>query len=74
MAKKFKNYKKEWKEDDEVTLKKGAEWTRRVGVDFPDWMIKSLDQEANRIGITRQALIKTWISQKLDQMNQKEAV
>ena len=40
--------------------------TRRVNVDFPDWMIRALDQESRRLGITRQALIKLWIADRLD--------
>lgn len=39
---------------------------RRVNVDFPSWMITRLDQEARRRGVSRQALIKTWLSDKLD--------
>ncbi len=39
---------------------------KRVNVDFPEWMIESLDKEANRLGITRQALIKVWIADKLE--------
>ena len=38
---------------------------RRVNVDFPEWMIHSLDQEAERLGIPRQAVIKVWISERL---------
>jgi len=37
-----------------------------VNVDFPQWMVDTLDQEAQRLGIHRQAVIKTWIAQKLD--------
>ncbi len=39
---------------------------KRVNVDFPNWMVQSLDKEANRIGVTRQSLIKLWLSEKLD--------
>ncbi len=39
---------------------------RRVNVDFPVWMIASLDAEAARLGITRQAVIKMWIGERLD--------
>lgn len=39
---------------------------RRVNVDFPVWMVESLDREAERLGITRQAVIKTWIGERLD--------
>ena len=39
---------------------------RRVIVDFPVWMVRSLDREAKRLGITRQALIKVWIAERLE--------
>jgi len=39
---------------------------KRVNVDFPQWMVDGLDMEANRLGINRQAVIKTWIAEKLD--------
>jgi hypothetical protein len=32
----------------------------RVNVDFPVWIIDSLDKEANRIGVTRQSIIKKY--------------
>ena len=40
--------------------------TRRVSVDFPEWMINRLDQEAARLGVTRQSVIKFWISEKFN--------
>ncbi len=39
---------------------------RRVNVDFPVWMIRSLDKEAERLGVPRQSLIKVLIAQHLD--------
>ncbi|MDY6833386.1 MAG: CopG family antitoxin [Chloroflexota bacterium] len=39
---------------------------KRVNVDFPRWMIESLDQEAKRIGVPRPALIKLWIAERLE--------
>jgi hypothetical protein len=39
---------------------------RRVNVDFPEWMIESLDREARRLGVTRQAVIKIWIAERLE--------
>jgi len=38
---------------------------RRVNVDFPAWMIDSLDREAGRLGVTRQSIIKVWIAERL---------
>ena len=39
--------------------------SRRVNVDFPAWMIDSLDREAGRLGVTRQSIIKVWIAERL---------
>ena len=39
---------------------------KRVNVDFPVWMVEALDREARRVGIPRQAIIKTWLSEKLE--------
>jgi hypothetical protein len=39
--------------------------TRRVGIDFPAWMLAALDRQANRIGVTRQALIRMWIGERV---------
>jgi hypothetical protein len=40
---------------------------KRVNVDFPVWMVKSLDREAQRLGVTRQSLIKLWLADRLEQ-------
>ena len=39
---------------------------KRVNVDFPAWMIQSLDKEAHRLGVTRQSIIKMWLAEKLE--------
>ena len=41
------------------------EETKRVNIDFPTWMIKSLDKEARHIGVSRQAIIKIWLAERL---------
>ena len=38
---------------------------QRVNVDFPRWMLRLLDKEANRLGVPRQSIIKVWISERL---------
>jgi hypothetical protein len=40
---------------------------RRVNVDFPAWVVESLDREAKRLGVTRQSIIKVWIVERLEQ-------
>ncbi|MCP5042962.1 MAG: CopG family transcriptional regulator [bacterium] len=39
---------------------------RRVNVDFPIWMIHSLDKEAKRLGVPRQSIIKVWVAERLE--------
>jgi hypothetical protein len=41
---------------------------RRVNVDFPTWMIDSLDREAGRLGVTRQSIIKVWLAERLEKI------
>jgi hypothetical protein len=48
-----------------ATRRPGLE-QRRVNVDFPSWMIESLDREAQRLGVTRQSIIKVWIAERLE--------
>lgn len=38
---------------------------KRVSVDFPVWMVQQLDTVARQLGITRQSVIKVFISEKL---------
>ena len=38
---------------------------KRINVDFPAWVVDSLDREAARIGVTRQSIIKVWLVERL---------
>lgn len=38
---------------------------RRVNLDLPKWMINTLDKEAKRVGVTRQSIMKVWISERI---------
>jgi hypothetical protein len=38
---------------------------KRINIDFLTWMVQSLDREARYLGISRQAIIKMWIAEKL---------
>jgi hypothetical protein len=42
-------------------------------MDFPVWMIDSLDREAGRLGVSRQALIKVWIAERLKEQGHTAA-
>ncbi|MFH2063714.1 MAG: CopG family transcriptional regulator [Pseudomonadota bacterium] len=43
---------------------------KRVNVDFPQWMIQSLDKEAKRLGVPRQSIIKIWLAERLNKSPQ----
>ena len=47
------------------TIKRPNQAQKRVNVDFPTWMIESLDKEASRLGVTRQSIIKVWLAERL---------
>lgn len=39
---------------------------KRVNVDFPTWMVRSLDKKARHLGVTRQSIIKVWWAERLE--------
>jgi hypothetical protein len=41
--------------------------TKRVNVDLVLWMVEALDNEAKRLGVTRQSVIKMWLSEKIEE-------
>lgn len=47
--------------------------TKRVNIDFPEWMVNELDKEAKRLGVTRQALVKFWIASHLSPQQVKSS-
>ena len=51
---------------DLARARRPAQEQKRVNVDFPLWMIHSLDREAKRLGVPRQSLIKVLIAQHLE--------
>ncbi len=50
-------------------IKRPNEDIKRINVDFPIWMLKSLDRKAKHLGINRQSVIKMWIAEKLEANN-----
>jgi len=58
---KAKDFEKEFDENQNITdsldlskAKRVLQAQKRVNVDFPIWMIESLDREAGKLGVTRQ--------------------
>lgn len=70
---KAKDFDKKFDDDkkdiiDDLDLSKGRRVNReqkRINVDFPSWVIESLDKEAARVGVTRQSIIKVWLVERL---------
>ena len=69
---KAKEFDRKFDQGDDVTAhldvscaRRAGREPRRVNVDFPEWMIGSLDKEARRLGVTRQSIIKIWIAERL---------
>ena len=66
--KKFDDNKKDIIDDlDLSTVKRPNQSQKRINVDFPSWVIDSLDREASRVGVTRQSIIKLWLVERLEE-------
>lgn len=42
-----------------------AEEQKLINMEIPAWMLTALDREAKRLGVTRQAVIKIWLAERL---------
>ena len=51
---------------DSASVRKPNLAQKKVNVDFPIWMIESLDRTAHRLGVTRQSVIKMWLAERLE--------
>ena len=40
--------------------------SKRINIDCPLWMIEGVEEEADRLGVTRQSLIKIWLAERLE--------
>ncbi len=65
--KKFDEGKSVIKHLDLSKARRSEQEQKRVNVDFPIWMIHSLDKEAKRLGVPRQSIIKIWLADRLQQ-------
>jgi hypothetical protein len=72
---KAKDFEQQFDEDIDITAsldlskaKRVLQEQKRVNVDFPTWMIESLDREAGKLGVTRQSIIKVWLAERLEKV------
>lgn len=75
---KAKDFEQQFDEDVDITgaldlskAKRVLQQQKRVNVDFPTWMIESLDREAGKLGVTRQSIIKVWLAERLEKVAQQ---
>lgn len=78
---KVNEFDKQFDEGDEILnaldlskAKRVMQDQKRVNVDFPAWMIESLDKEASRVGVTRQSIIKVWLAERLEELASNKAL
>jgi len=50
---------------DMSTARRINQQQKRINIDFPTWVVESLDREAARVGVTRQSIIKVWLVERL---------
>ncbi len=72
---KAKTFDKKFDDNEDVSdaldtskIRRPNQEQRRVNVDFPIWMIDSLDNEAKHLGVTRQSIIKVWLAERLEKV------
>lgn len=72
---KAKDFEQQFDNDEDITgaldlskAKRVKQTQKRVNVDFPTWMIESLDREASKLGVTRQSIIKVWLAERLEKV------
>jgi hypothetical protein len=66
LDKKFDEGKSILKHLDRSKARRLNQEQKRVNVDFPLWMVQSLDREAKRLGVPRQSIIKIWLAERLN--------
>jgi len=78
---KAKTFDKKFDDNEDVSdaldtskIRRPNQEQRRVNVDFPIWMIESLDNEAKHLGVTRQSIIKVWLAERLEKVGSFAAV
>lgn len=74
---KAKDFDKKFEEDSDISkylnkskARRPIQEQKRVNVDFPIWMLQSLDKEAQRLGVARQSIIKVWVAERLEHTSQ----
>lgn len=46
--------------------------TRKVNLTLPDWMVESLDAEADELAVSRNAVVNTWLAEKIAERRKEQ--
>ena len=72
---KANDFDQQFDEGEDITInldlssaKRPKQQLKRVNVDFPTWMVSSLDREAQHLGVSRQSIIKIWLAERLEKV------
>lgn len=38
---------------------------KKIDIDMPIWMIRKLDRKAEKLGVSREAIIKNWLDERI---------
>jgi len=70
---KAKDFDKKFEAGEDITVhldlsrvRRPEQDSKRVNIDFPVWVVQKVDKEARRLGVSRQALLKVWVAERLE--------
>ena len=70
---KAKDFDKKFEASEDITAhldlsqaRRPEQDSKRVNIDFPVWVVQKVDKEARRLGVSRQALLKVWVAERLE--------
>jgi len=70
---KAKDFDKKFESGEDITAhldlsraRRPEQDSKRVNIDFPVWVVQKVDKEAKRLGVSRQALLKVWVAERLE--------
>ncbi|MFQ6759337.1 MAG: CopG family transcriptional regulator [Deltaproteobacteria bacterium] len=70
---KAKDFEKKFETGEDITAhldlsqaRRPEQDSKRVNIDFPVWVVQKVDKEARRLGVSRQALLKVWVAERLE--------
>lgn len=54
---------------DLAKARRPAHESKSVTIAFPQWMLDALERESSRLGVSREAIVKIWLAERLERVN-----